>query len=110
MHPEKVVRDGVKQLTDLPNIGPAMARDLIALGIQQPAQLRGCSPLNLYQRLCDITGKQQDPCVLDVIMSIIAFVEGGEPQPWWHFTAVRKALLTRQAAGTLACPCLLPGQ
>ena len=98
------------QLTDIPNIGRSIAADLVQAGIRTPQDVRSMDPAAIYEALRTPMGQRHDPCVLDVIMSIIAFVEGGEPQPWWHFTAVRKALLTRQAAGTLACPCLLPGQ
>ncbi len=110
MHPEKVIRDNVKLLTDLPNIGPALARDLRTVGIDEPQQLRGCSALALYLRLCERTGFEQDPCVLDVMMSVVDFIEGADPKPWWHFSALRRALLTRQPAGAMACPYLLPGQ
>ena len=34
MHPAKVRRDHLHQLTDLPNIGPASAADLRRLGIE----------------------------------------------------------------------------
>ncbi len=37
MNPTKVVRERVRTLTDLPNIGPACAADLRRLGITEPA-------------------------------------------------------------------------
>ncbi len=94
MHPDKVSRDRLSKLTDLPNIGPAMARDLQRLGIEQPQQLADCDAMELYFRLCDISGVQQDPCVLDTFMSITAFMQGEAAQPWWAFTARRKKLLS----------------
>jgi hypothetical protein len=33
---------------------------------------------------------RQDPCVLDVFMSIVHFMDGGEALPWWSFTEERK--------------------
>lgn len=93
MHPSKVVRDQVRELTDLPNIGLAMAKDLRALGIDAPGQLVGQSPWELYWRLCDETGSQHDPCVLDVFISITRFMDGEPPKPWWHYTAERKCAL-----------------
>jgi hypothetical protein len=33
MHPDKVRREQISQLTDLPNIGPSLAGDLRLLGI-----------------------------------------------------------------------------
>lgn len=93
MHPDKVDRLHLRQLTDLPNIGPAMAADLRLLGIHAPAQLLGQDPLKLYHQLCTQTGTQHDPCVLDVLISITRFIAGDPPKVWWHYTAERKQML-----------------
>lgn len=93
MHPNKVDRERVVQLTDLPNVGKAMAGDLRLLGIETPAQLVGQSPLQLYRRLSRITGTRQDPCVLDVFMAITGFMNGEPPRPWWAYTDARKRML-----------------
>ncbi|QKJ66056.1 mitomycin resistance protein [Deefgea piscis] len=90
MNPSKVDRNRLNQLTDLPNIGPALAKDLQLLGITEATQLIGRSPYELYLALCDVTGVRQDPCVLDVLISITRFMAGEAPQPWWAFTAERK--------------------
>jgi hypothetical protein len=91
MHPDKVRRDRLTLLTDLPNVGPATARDLRLLGIHAPAQLRGQCPYTLHERLCTLTGTRVDPCVIDVFMSITRFMDGEAPRPWWFYTAERKA-------------------
>ena len=90
MNPSKVKRDRLQTLTDLPNIGPAMARDLRLLGFGHPSQLTGQDPQDLYDRLCRLTGKRQDPCVLDVFVSVTRFMDGEEPRPWWEYTPERK--------------------
>ncbi|MES2017776.1 MAG: helix-hairpin-helix domain-containing protein [Pseudomonadota bacterium] len=90
MSPNKVVRARVRRFTDLPNIGPAMARDFELLGFTEPAQLIGADPYELYLALCVATGARQDPCVLDVFMSVTDFLSGGPAAPWWDFTAQRK--------------------
>lgn len=95
MHPSKVVRSQIKELTDLPNIGQAMAADLHLLGIEKPADLAGCNPYELYEKLCAITGYRHDPCVLDVFLSITRFMSGEPPQPWWAYTSARKFFLSR---------------
>ncbi len=82
-----------KTLTDIPNIGPAMARDLSLLGITRPAHLVGKDPLHLYHKLNEVTGVRQDPCVADTFMAAVDFMQGGAPKPWWAFTEKRKALL-----------------
>lgn len=90
MHPSKVIRKRVSKLTDLPNIGKAAAADLQRLGIHSPAQLRGRCAYQLYAELCAQTGSQHDPCVIDVFISVIRFMDGEPAQPWWHYTAERK--------------------
>lgn len=91
MHPAKVDRNKLNKLTDLPNVGPATAKDLVLLGIHHHDALKGQDPLTLYLRLCDLTGERHDPCVLDVFMSLVAFSEGDDPRPWWDYTEARKA-------------------
>ncbi len=95
-------RNTVTRLQDLPNIGKAMAGDLHLIGIDHPNKLPGKNAFDLYAKLCARTGKKHDPCVIDVFMSAISFMEGGEPLPWWAFTAVRKKAMAEQAAGMTA--------
>lgn len=93
MHPSKVDRRRLAKLTDLPNVGPAVAEDLRLLGIRSPADLAGRCAFDMYIRLCKQTGVRQDPCVLDVFLSITSFINGDPPRPWWEYTGVRKAAL-----------------
>jgi hypothetical protein len=90
MHPDKVDRQRLKLLTDLPNVGPACAQDLRLLGVESPLGLRGMDPFEMYQALCRETGLRQDPCVLDVFISITRFIDGEAPRPWWAYTEERK--------------------
>jgi Pathogenicity locus len=83
-------RDHIKKLEDLPNIGKAGAADLRLLGFERADQLPGKDPLELYQRLCQLTGRRHDPCVLDVFIAVIAYMEGGPELPWWAHTEERK--------------------
>ncbi len=73
-----------------PNIGEAISRDLRLVGIQHPQELIGKDAYQLHDELCRVTGKNHDPCVIDVFLSVVDFMEGGEPKPWWSFTANRK--------------------
>jgi len=91
MNPAKVDRQRLRHLTDLPNIGPAMAADLQLLGILAPAQLKGRDPYQLYDALCERTGQRHDPCVIDVFISVTRFMDGDDPRPWWDYTPERKA-------------------
>ena len=80
------------RLEQLPNIGPSIAQDLRELGVQRPQDLVAQEPHVLYQRLCQLRGKRQDPCVLDTFMAAVDFMRGAAPQPWWAYTAERKTL------------------
>jgi len=82
----------VAKLDELPNVGKAIAATLLLVGIKHPQDLIGKDPLKLYEQLCNTTGKRADPCVLDVFISIIHFMEGGDAQPWWFFSQNRKKL------------------
>lgn len=90
MNPAKIVREKVRRFTDLPNIGPAGAKDFELLGFKEPSELVGADPLQLFEALCAATNSRQDPCVLDVLMSVTHFLNGGKPEPWWHYTEQRK--------------------
>lgn len=93
MNPAKVDRDRLASLTDLPNIGQAMAADLRRLGVQRPDDLKGGDPYELYARLCALDGQRHDPCVLDVLISVTRFMAGGAAQAWWAYTAERKRVV-----------------
>ena len=83
-------RNTVTQLDALPNIGKSIAKDLEQIGIDHPKKLVGKSPFDLYDKLCKKKGKHVDHCVIDVFMSAVDFMEGGEPKPWWEFTGRRR--------------------
>jgi len=85
-------RNTVSRLVDLPNIGKATAADLESIGIDHPRKLIGKNPLTLYEKLCKKDGIRYDPCVIDVFISAVRFMEGGEPLPWWAFTEERKRM------------------
>jgi len=82
-----------RRLTDIPNIGPAAAADLVSLGIHTPADVKRMDPRQAYDALRDPMGRLHDPCVLDTFLAAHDFMNGGPAQPWWHFTAQRKDML-----------------
>ncbi|NOZ52416.1 MAG: mitomycin resistance protein [Gammaproteobacteria bacterium] len=84
-----MTRKSLKRLVDIPNIGKAMERDLVLLGIECPIDLIGRDPYQLYEALCRVT----DPCVLDIFISAVRYMEGGPPKKWWEFTEERKRKL-----------------
>ena len=66
------------------------AVDLRLIGIRHPQDLIGRNPYDLFDELRRLTGEEHDPCVLDLFLSVVDFMEGGERVPWWNFPAKRK--------------------
>lgn len=91
--PKAATAEQCLALEQLPNVGPAMAADLRALGIRTPQELKGRDGLQLYHALCDVTGQRHDPCVLDTLLAVVDFMHGAPPAPWWAYTKQRKALV-----------------
>ena len=80
----------VVKLEQIPNVGPSLAADLRRVGVKRPGELPGKDPHLLYVKLCRASGERQDPCVLDVFISAVRFMEGAPARPWWHYTTERK--------------------
>ena len=78
-------------LTDIPNVGPAVAAKLERLGVHGVDDLRGADPDALFDRLCVMDGQRHDPCLLDTFTAAVAFADRGDTRPWWAFSRERKA-------------------
>lgn len=88
-------RTAVKTLREIPNIGPRTAEDLNRIGITRPEQLTGRDGLALYRKLCKTDGVRHDPCVIDVFMAAVDYMNGAPKRDWWWYTPQRKKLLDR---------------
>lgn len=86
-------RAALTQLEEIVNIGPSIAGDLRLIGISRPKDLVGQDPYILYDRLCSARRVRQDPCVLDVFISAVRYMEGAPARPWYRYTAERKRIL-----------------
>ncbi len=80
----------VKKFTDIPNVGQAMERDFLFLGLKSPTDLKKLDAFNLYQKMCQKSGVRQDPCVLDTYLAVIDFMNGASARAWWTYTVARK--------------------
>lgn len=89
-------RKNIKKLTDIPNVGKAIENDFIRIGIKTPDDLTGKDPYEMYYMLCDATSSKHDPCVIDIFISAVRFMEGGPPKKWWKYTAERKKRLSER--------------
>lgn len=83
-------RSDVKELHKIPNVGPATVRYLNSVGVHTPFELVGQNPYSMFDELCRISGKQFDPCLLDVFISAVKFMEGAPAKEWWQYTEERK--------------------
>jgi hypothetical protein len=86
-------RINVNNLQDIPNVGKATEKNLNILGINKPNHLIGRDPYKMYNELCNATNQKYDPCVIDVFISAVKYMEGGSPKKWWEFTEERKIKL-----------------
>lgn len=84
-----------KKLTDIPNIGIAVSKDLESIGVKKPLDLKGKNAFKLYDVLCKKQGVKIDPCMLDTLMAAVDFANGGEPRKWWKYTTERKRILSQ---------------
>ena len=84
-----------RNLRDLYSVGPATERDLKTLGITRVEQLVGKEARRLYDRLCRLSGKRYDPCLMDVLSAAIAQAQDPdlpiEKRKWWYWSRVRKS-------------------
>jgi nucleotidyltransferase/DNA polymerase involved in DNA repair len=86
-----------RKLEDLAGVGPATVADLHLLGVRSVAELATKDGDELYQRLCNVTGKQHDPCCLDVFRCAIAQARDPnlpeDQKNWWYWSELRKRKL-----------------
>lgn len=92
-------RTDIQTVDEIPNVGPATTRDLALLHIFKPSELVGKDPYKMYDELCQVTGVTHDPCVIDVFISAVRFMEGGPSRKWWHYTSERKKTLLQEKSG-----------
>ena len=88
-----MVRNEIKSFRDIPNVGVAIEKDFLLLGIKKPIELASKDPYQMYSDLCSVTNKKHDPCVIDVFLSAVNYMKGGPSKKWWEFTKERKMTL-----------------
>lgn len=79
------------KLIALPNIGKAIATDLLAIGICSPDDFKANDSLEIFDDLAEVMGHRHDPCVYYTLLSVKHFIDTGESLPWWKFKAKGKA-------------------
>jgi len=79
------------ELTDIPNVGPAVAAKLRRLEVACLEDLRGADGEALFERMCALDGRRHDPCLLDTFVAAVDYADGGRARPWWEFSRERRA-------------------
>jgi adenine-specific DNA glycosylase len=77
-------------LRAIPGVGPSIAADLRAIGVNDPTGLRGKNPERLYARSNALSGVVQDRCLLYVFRCAVYFANTSRHQPellkWWNWS------------------------
>jgi hypothetical protein len=85
----------MQELTQIPGVGPSIARDLRSVGIREVADLRGKDAELLYSKLCRDRGQHIDRCVLYVFRCAVYFASESKHDPellkWWNWKNGAKA-------------------
>ncbi len=84
----------LKELQEIPGVGPSIAEDLWQLGFRSVGQLRGGDPEEMYRRLCLLQGTHLDRCLLYVFRCAVYYASEPCPEPqllkWWNWKDNRK--------------------
>ncbi len=79
----------LKELQQIPGVGPSIARVLAGLGIRSVRDLKHQQPEKLYRRLCRQQGAPVDRCVLYVFRCAVYYASARRPDPerlkWWNW-------------------------
>lgn len=87
------MRRHVTQFREIPNVGKAIEKYFPLLGIEEPGELITRDPYQMYDEICKITNKRLDPCLLDVFISAVKYMQGEPAKKWWEYTQERKLTL-----------------
>lgn len=79
------------ELTEIPGVGPSIAKDLKNIGITQIKDLIGKNPEELYEMSNENEGKIQDKCLLYVFRCAVYYANTKEKNlkkeklKWWNW-------------------------
>ena len=79
----------LKELQQIPGVGPAIARDLWKLGYRSVSELKHQNPELMYEQLCVLEGIRLDRCLLYVFRCAVYYASNTVHDPellkWWHW-------------------------
>jgi hypothetical protein len=84
----------LRELRQIPGVGPSIANDLWQLGIRSIEDLHGRSPQALYEQLCAQTGTHVDRCMLYVFRCAVYYASNEMHEPerlkWWNWKTIEE--------------------
>jgi hypothetical protein len=87
-------KSALKELQQIPGVGPSIARDLFDLEIKRISDLCGRNPEQLYKKICALRGRHQDRCLLYVFRCAVYFASKKQPDAellkWWNWKDAKK--------------------
>ena len=79
----------IRDLRRIPGVGPAIARDLLLLGVRRVSDLHGRDPQDLYDKFNRLTGVRNDRCLLYVFRCAVYYASSTRRDPgklkWWYW-------------------------
>lgn len=81
----------IKELRQIPGVGPSIAQDLIHIGIHSISNLKGKDPYRMYDESNQYGGCVQDRCLLYVFKAAVYYAEtevyqrDPEKLKWWNW-------------------------
>lgn len=81
--------NSIKELQEIPGVGPRIAKELMALGYFCKADLRKSDPEKMYGSLCKKRRQHIDRCVLYVFRCAVYYASNKKHDPellkWWNW-------------------------
>lgn len=79
----------LKDLMQIPGIGKSIANDLLNIGINRVADLKGKDAEKLYQKSNEFAGVHQDRCLLYAFRCAVYYASTEKPDSeklkWWNW-------------------------
>ncbi|MEP7323311.1 MAG: helix-hairpin-helix domain-containing protein [Saprospiraceae bacterium] len=83
--------EAVKNLRQIPGVGPSIANDLVRIGIHSIEELKGKDPYHLFDQSNSIAGCIQDRCLLYVFREAVYYADTPKEEhdpwklKWWNW-------------------------
>ena len=74
-------REIIRELRQIPGLGPSIAQDLLELGYQRIGDLKGADPEEMYERFMRLKGMHVDRCLLYVFRCAVYFASRSRHDP-----------------------------